>query len=102
MFLLGHWQNYEELEETLSLPELMATLTAAQEAEYRRNKFMAALKGIDLDKESGKGKEVTELEAIYRKAYGDDPETNDIANLKGDLAAKDGFGIGMGLGYEEG
>lgn len=46
------WDNYEELEEKLSLDELMATLDAAREREHRQNKFMAALKGIDIDEGS--------------------------------------------------
>lgn len=31
------------------MPELMATLNAMQSVEKRKNKFMAALQGIDLD-----------------------------------------------------
>jgi len=37
------------MEEALSLEELMATLNASKEREHRERKFMAALKGIDLD-----------------------------------------------------
>lgn len=98
MFLLGHWKNYEELENQLSMPELVATVEAQQETERRNFKFFAALKGIDLDESD---KTESDFERIKRKALGDDPDTNDIVNLKGKLAEEAGFGIGMGLGYEE-
>ena len=49
VFLLGHWKNFADLEEKLSLPELQAILEAAREKEHRRNKFAAALKGVNLD-----------------------------------------------------
>lgn len=46
---MGIWKNVEDLEESLSLPELQAILGASREKEYRHQKFMAALKGIDLE-----------------------------------------------------
>jgi hypothetical protein len=33
-FLLGIWKDYEELERSLSLPELMSTLNAKRDADY--------------------------------------------------------------------
>lgn len=39
------------MEENLSLPELEHILKAAREAEYRRQKFAAALKGVNLDEQ---------------------------------------------------
>ncbi len=53
--LLGHWSNFEDLEEKLSLEELFAILDAIRATEYRKMKFQASLKGIDLDKETGQG-----------------------------------------------
>ena len=50
--LLGIWKNIEDLETHLSLPELQAVLSAGRDQEHRRNKFMAALKGINLDEHS--------------------------------------------------
>ena len=41
------------------------------------------------------------FEDIRREALGDDPATNDVANLKGSLARQEGFGVGQGLMYEE-
>ena len=46
----GAWKNFDELEEDLTLEELAALLEAAREKEHRWFKFMAGLKGIDLDK----------------------------------------------------
>ena len=39
------------MEDNLSLPELEAILDAARKKEYSRNKFAAALKGVNLDEE---------------------------------------------------
>jgi hypothetical protein len=47
--LLGIWKNVEELELSITLNELEMILDAAREQEHRRNKFAAALKGIDID-----------------------------------------------------
>lgn len=51
MMLLGIYKNIEELEESISLDELEAILTAHQEQQYTNRKFAAALKGINLDDE---------------------------------------------------
>lgn len=47
--LLGIWKNVEDLELSISLNELEMILDAARDLEHRRNKFAAALKGIDID-----------------------------------------------------
>ena len=101
MFLLGNWKNYQELEENLSVPELMATLEAYREKLKSDRIFMAALQGVDLDKSSGEktGEDVIRRARI--KAAGGDPDTGDIVNISGELAKQEGFGIGMGLGYEQ-
>jgi len=80
VFLLGHWKNYDELESSISIEELLATLKAMHDKEDRQNKFMAALQGIELEEK-------------------EEEQTADIADLKGWRANKDGFGIGMGLGH---
>lgn len=64
--LLGLWKNFVELEESICLDELMAILKASHEQEHRRNKFMAALKGVDIDK--GSTQDAHErMEAIKRR-----------------------------------
>jgi len=47
--LLGNWKNIEELEESLSLEELHVVVKAARDREERHHRFMAAIKGINLD-----------------------------------------------------
>lgn len=43
------YKNYDELEENLSMPELLLTLETIEKKEFRRQKFDAALQGVDLD-----------------------------------------------------
>lgn len=50
--LLGLWKNIEELEASITLEELQQILDASREQQYRKNKFMAGLKGINLDEAS--------------------------------------------------
>jgi hypothetical protein len=102
VFLLGIWKDYQELETSLSLPELMSTLNAKREADYNEKKFFAAIQGVDLDGESGK-KEVDPWEAMKARVFsgGATSDPNDVLSLQGQNAQKAGFGIGMGLGYEK-
>lgn len=80
VFLLGRWKNYDELEDSLTIEELLTTIEAIRERENNQRKFDAAMQGIDLDAETERPR--------------------DITTLTGREAAKAGFGIGMGLGYE--
>ena len=77
MFLLGNWKSYDELEEQLSIDELLATLDAFRKQKREEQKFLAALQGVDLS----------------------ESEPVDITHLSGYDAAQAGFGIGMGLGH---
>jgi len=101
VFLLGIWKDYEELEASLSMPELTATLNAKREAEYNEKKFLAAIQGVDLDEQSGR-KEEDPWEAMKARVFsrGQATDSNDVLALQGQNAAKQGFGIGMGLDYE--
>lgn len=49
ILLLGIWKNVEDLEESLSLPELEIMLEAYRKQRHEEHTFMAALKGIDLN-----------------------------------------------------
>lgn len=99
-FLLGIWKDYEELERSMSMPEIMSTLSVKRELDYAEKKFLAAMQGVDLDKESGKQDEWEAMKArVYSKGMTKDP--NDILALQGQNAANKGFGIGMGLTYEK-
>lgn len=79
--MLGRWKNYDELEDSLSVEELLATIKALREKDERDKKFLAAIQGIDLDETS--------------------QPAPDITTLSGTAAQKAGFGIGAGLGYEK-
>ena len=80
------------------MTELIATVEEMNKRDYEDKKFLAAMQGVDLDGE-GDG-ESKSFDDVRREALGDNPETNDIASLSGSLAREEGFGIGMGLGYE--
>jgi len=102
VFLLGIWKDYHELELSLSMPELMATLEVSRELDYAEKKFMAAIQGVDLDAESGKGKGQQEWEDMKARVFskGQTSDANDILSFQGPKARQAGFGIGMGLDYE--
>ena len=82
------------------MPELVAILEAKNNQEYEEKKFLAAMEGVDLDKESGKSDDAWEqMKArVYSKGKTSDPK--DIVALQGQNAVNAGFGIGMGLSYE--
>jgi len=98
-FLIGIWKDYEELEQSLSMPELTATIKIKRELDYSDKKFVAAMQGVDLDKNSGDSNAWEDMKArVFSK--GATTNGNDILALQGRNAEKAGFGIGMGLDYE--
>jgi hypothetical protein len=102
IFLTGIWKNYEELESSISVPELFATLEAKRELDYSEKKFMAAMQGVDLDEQTGKNKESENAwEKLKAKVAsgGATDNANDILGYQGVRAAQAGFGIGMGIDY---
>ena len=100
VFLLGIWKDYEELESSISMPELVLTLTSKRDMDYQEKKFLASLKGIDLDKNTQKNNAWEEMKArVFSGGGTSDP--NDVLALQGQAAAKAGFGIGMGLDYKK-
>ena len=103
VFLLGIWKDYKELEESLSMPELMATLASRRELDYEEKKFLAAIQGVDLDKNSSSSRGQKEWEDMKARVFskGKAIDGKDILALQGQNAAKAGFGIGMGLDYED-
>jgi len=103
VFLLGIWKDYQELESSLSMPELMATLEVSRELDYTEKKFLAAIQGVDLDGETNKDKGQKEWEDMKARVFskGKTIDGNDILALQGPNAQKAGFGIGMGLDYED-
>lgn len=49
---MGSWKSLDEMEECLTLPELNALVDGARRQEERRNRFMAAIQGIELPDEN--------------------------------------------------
>jgi len=75
---LGNWKNYDELEDQLSVDELLATLNAQRKLRYEEQKFLAMIQGIDIS---------------------DNDNVSDVTDLKGAAAVQQGFGVGVGLGH---
>jgi hypothetical protein len=99
VFLIGIWKDYDQLESSMSMQELTATLKIKRELDYSDKKFAAAMQGVDLDKNSGSGNEWEDMKArVFSKGTASDG--SNILALQGLNAQKAGFGIGMGLDYE--
>lgn len=102
LFLTGIWKNYDEMESSISMPELTSILETKREIDYNEKKFFAAIQGVDLDKQTGKS-EANAWEKMKAKVFsgGKTQNPNDIVAFQGVTAQKAGFGIGMGIGYED-
>jgi hypothetical protein len=102
IFLLGIWKDYQELELNMSMPELVTTIGSIRELDYQEKKFLAAIQGVDLDGETNKDKGQKEWEDMKARVFsgGQTSDSNDVLSLQGANAQKAGFGIGMGLDYE--
>lgn len=96
-FLIGAWKNYEELESSISMPELISLLEVKRELSYDEKKFMAAIQGVDIEE----NKKDNAWEEMKKRVLYKGKDANDITNLRGAKAKKAGFGIGNGLEYEE-
>jgi hypothetical protein len=103
VFILGIWKDYQELEESLSMPELMVTLSSKRELDYEEKRFLAAIQGVDLDGSTNSDKGQKEWEDMKARVFsgGATSDSNDVLSLQGQNARKAGFGIGMGLDYED-
>jgi translation initiation factor 1 (eIF-1/SUI1) len=84
------------------MPELTAILVAKRESDYEERKFLAAIQGIDLDKESKKNTS-SAWEDMKARVFsgGSAQSSNDILAMQGVNAQKAGFGIGMGIEYSD-
>jgi hypothetical protein len=103
VFLLGIWKDYRELEESLSLSEIMAIISSKRELDYQEKKFFAAIQGVDLDEASDSDRGQKEWEDLKARVFsgGATNDSNDVLALQGQNAKKAGFGIGLGLDYED-
>jgi hypothetical protein len=103
VFEIGVWKNFEELELSLSISELIKLLETKRDLDYQEKKFFAAIQGVDLDKETGKSSGQDAWEKMKAKVFsgGKTTDPNDITSFQGHKAVQAGFGVGMGLGYED-
>lgn len=103
VFLLGIWKNYNELELSLSLSEIMAIISSKRDLDYQEKKFFAAIQGVDLEENAEEDRGQKEWENLKAKVFsgGATNDSNDVLSLQGQNAKKLGFGIGMGLDYED-
>jgi hypothetical protein len=103
VFLLGIWKDYSELEESLSLSEIMAIISSKRDLDYQEKKFFAAIQGVDLEDSSDSDRGQKEWEDMKARVFsrGATNDSNDVLSLQGQNAKKAGFGIGMGLDYED-
>jgi hypothetical protein len=103
VFILGVWKDYQELERSMSMPELLATLEISRELDYSEKRFMAAIQGVDLEAQSQPEKGQQEWENLKARVFskGQTNDANDVLSLQGPKAKSLGFGIGNGLDYED-
>jgi hypothetical protein len=103
VFILGIWKDYQELERSISMPELLVTLEISRELDYSEKKFMAAMQGVDLEAQSRPEKGQQEWENLKARVFsrGQTSDANDVLSLQGPKARSLGFGIGNGLDYED-
>lgn len=66
--LSGNWKNFDELEDSLSYPELVAMVEAQRERDHRNMRFQAALQGVDLDKNKPKEEDPVEKAKLRVRA----------------------------------
>jgi hypothetical protein len=85
------------------MPELMLTLSNKRELDYEEKKFLAAIQGVDLDGATGSDKGQKEWEDMKARVFsrGATSDSSDVLSLQGQNAKRAGFGIGMGLDYED-
>jgi hypothetical protein len=103
VFLLGIWKDYSELEESLSLSEIIAIISSKRDLDYQEKKFFAAIQGVDLEDSSDSERGQKEWENMKARVFsrGATNDSSDVLSLQGQNAKKAGFGIGMGLDYED-
>lgn len=100
VFILGNWKNFDELEQSLSMVELTEIISSKRDLDYQEKKFLAAIQGVELEGDESPQKKWEDMKArVFSKGKATD--SNDILALQGENARKAGFGIGLGLEYED-
>lgn len=90
---MGAWETYDELEESLTIQELMETYVGMMEQHNRFVKSMARLMGAEVKEDSK-----SDFDRVLERARS---EEEDIVSRPIKTKSGDQFGIGFGLGYEE-
>lgn len=96
----GAWKNYYDLEESLTLVELMEIYKAMVLRDWSTQRVIAAVQGVDLPSPFDDSSGARTVDDVRKQALSGLDKYNDIADVKGAVAAQEGFGIGLGLGYE--
>jgi hypothetical protein len=81
----------------------MAIISSKRELDYQEKKFFAAIQGVDLEDSADEQRGQKEWENLKARVFsgGATSDSNDVLSLQGQNAKKAGFGIGMGLDYED-
>ena len=81
----------------------MAIISSKRELDYQEKKFFAAIQGVDLEDSGNEDRGQKEWENLKARVFsgGGTSDSNDVLSLQGQNAKKAGFGIGMGLDYED-
>lgn len=64
----GSWSSFDQIEEALTLDELMLLYSTIHESLTSDRKFAASLKGIDLDKNDSNQAESSSFDDVKRRA----------------------------------
>jgi hypothetical protein len=89
VFLIGHWKSFRELEDNLSMPELVAVLDAHRKKSERQMRWDAALQGVEIGESESEAAKA-DFEETWRRGMGlDDPEK-----------AEEDILSTLGIGYE--
>lgn len=82
--LLGHWRNFEDLEESLTLEEVIVLLDSFREQRHDEKRFMAGLQGHDIGP-YGAGATKDRFEDVKRRAAlragGVDPDKLELGSI---------------------
>lgn len=92
------WKDYDELEGSLSMPELIATLDAQRKRTQEEREFQAQLHNAQMGDAPEKSNAWEDLKARVFSG-GRATNANDVLALSGVTAQQKGFGIGAGLSY---
>lgn len=82
------------------MPELLQTIESMQIKEKENRIFLASLQGVDM-RDDEKEEQGPTFEDIRLRAMGIEATSDDVVSLQGQIAAEEGFGVGLGLGYSK-